>query len=43
MSFYAIFKERYLNLYDEISGAVKNYVSDVKQKNFPNEVNNTND
>ena len=31
------FLRRYLNLYDEISGAVKNYVSDVKQKNFPNE------
>ena len=31
------FLRRYLNLYDEISGAIKNYVSDVKQKNFPNE------
>ena len=31
------FLRRYLNLYDDISGAVKNYVSDVKQKNFPNE------
>ena len=31
------FLRRYLNLYDEISGAVKNYVFDVKQKNFPNE------
>ena len=31
------FLRRYLNLYDEISGAVKNYVSDVKQKKFPNE------
>lgn len=31
------FLRRYLNLYDEITGAVKNYVSDVKQKNFPNE------
>ena len=31
------FLRRYLNLYDEITGAVKNYVSDVKQMNFPNE------
>lgn len=30
------FLRRYLNLYDEISGAVKNYVSDVKSVDFPN-------
>ena len=30
------FLRRYLNLYDEITGAVKNYVSDVKSKKFPN-------
>lgn len=31
------FLRRYLNLYDDISGAVKNYVSDVKSTDFPNE------
>ena len=31
------FLRRYLNLYDDITGAVQNYVSDVKAKNFPNE------
>lgn len=31
------FLRRYLNLYDDISGAVKNYVSDVKARDFPNE------
>ena len=31
------FLRRYLNLYDEISGAVQNYVSDVKSADFPNE------
>tara|TARA_B100001758_G_C18358580_1_gene584243 strand:- start:31 stop:849 length:819 start_codon:yes stop_codon:yes gene_type:complete len=30
------FLRRYLNLYDEITVAVKNYVSDVKSKKFPN-------
>ena len=30
------FLRRYLNLYDEISGAVRNYVSDVKSVDFPN-------
>lgn len=30
------FLRRYLNLYEEISGAVKNYISDVKSKDFPN-------
>ena len=31
------FLRRYLNLYEDITGAVKNYVSDVKSKDFPNE------
>ena len=31
------FLRRYLNLYDEITGAVESYVSDIKSKNFPNE------
>lgn len=31
------FLRRYLNLFEEISGAVGNYVSDVKSKDFPNE------
>jgi len=31
------FLRRYLNLADDINGAVQNYVSDVKAKNFPNE------
>jgi 3-methyl-2-oxobutanoate hydroxymethyltransferase len=30
------FLRRYLNLYDEISGAVRNYVADVKLVDFPN-------
>ncbi|MAB94972.1 MAG: 3-methyl-2-oxobutanoate hydroxymethyltransferase [Flavobacteriales bacterium] len=30
------FLRRYLNLYDEISGAVRNYVADVKSIDFPN-------
>lgn len=30
------FLRRYLNLYDEIKGAVENYIKDVKRKNFPN-------
>jgi 3-methyl-2-oxobutanoate hydroxymethyltransferase len=30
------FLRRYLNLYDEIQGAVKNYITDVKSKDFPN-------
>lgn len=30
------FLRRYLNLYDEIKGAVKNYIKDVKSKDFPN-------
>ncbi|MES2837974.1 MAG: 3-methyl-2-oxobutanoate hydroxymethyltransferase [Bacteroidota bacterium] len=31
------FLRRYLNLYEEISGAVKGYIHDVKSKDFPNE------
>lgn len=31
------FLRQYLNLYDEISGAVKKYITDVKSKDFPNE------
>ena len=30
------FLRRYLNLYDSIKGAVTNYISDVKSKDFPN-------
>jgi len=31
------FLRRYLNLYDEMTGAFKNYILDVKNKDFPNE------
>lgn len=31
------FLRRYHNLYDEIKGAVENYISDVKSRDFPNE------
>jgi len=31
------FLRRYLNLYDEMTGAFKSYISDVKSKDFPNE------
>jgi 3-methyl-2-oxobutanoate hydroxymethyltransferase len=31
------FLRRYLNLYDEIQGAVERYVADVKSVDFPNE------
>lgn len=31
------FLRRYLNLFDDISGAVKSYVNDVKSTDFPNE------
>jgi len=31
------FLRRYLNLFEDITGAVKNYVSDVKSKDFPND------
>ncbi|MEW6469496.1 MAG: 3-methyl-2-oxobutanoate hydroxymethyltransferase [Bacteroidota bacterium] len=30
------FLRRYLNLYEDIKGAVKSYISDVKSKDFPN-------
>ncbi len=30
------FLRRYLNLYEDIKGAVENYVQDVKKKDFPN-------
>jgi 3-methyl-2-oxobutanoate hydroxymethyltransferase len=31
------FLRRYLNLYDDIKGAVQKYIKDVKSKDFPNE------
>ena len=31
------FLRQYLNLYDQILGATKQYVADVKAKDFPNE------
>ncbi len=31
------FLRRYLNLYNEISDATKNYIKDVKDRDFPNE------
>jgi 3-methyl-2-oxobutanoate hydroxymethyltransferase len=31
------FLRRYLSLYEDISGAVKSYVSDVKSRDFPND------
>ena len=31
------FLRQYLNLFEEISGAVKSYIGDVKSKDFPNE------
>jgi 3-methyl-2-oxobutanoate hydroxymethyltransferase len=31
------FLRRYLNLYDDVKGAVQNYIKDVKSKDFPNE------
>lgn len=31
------FLRRYLNLYDEMTGAFKNYIKDVKSEDFPNE------
>jgi 3-methyl-2-oxobutanoate hydroxymethyltransferase len=31
------FLRRYLNLFDEVKGAISHYVSDVKAKDFPNE------
>lgn len=35
--FHPRFLRRYLNLYDDIKGAVSSYVSDIKNLNFPNE------
>jgi 3-methyl-2-oxobutanoate hydroxymethyltransferase len=35
--FHPRFLRRYLNLYDDIKGAVEKYVDDVKSKDFPNE------
>lgn len=31
------FLRRYLNLFEDINGAVRNYIKDVKSKDFPNE------
>jgi 3-methyl-2-oxobutanoate hydroxymethyltransferase len=31
------FLRRYLNLYEDIKGAVQHYIKDVKSKDFPNE------
>jgi 3-methyl-2-oxobutanoate hydroxymethyltransferase len=31
------FLRRYLNLYEEISGATKQYIKDIKDRDFPNE------
>ena len=31
------FLRRYLNLYDDIKGAIEHYISDVQSKDFPNE------
>jgi 3-methyl-2-oxobutanoate hydroxymethyltransferase len=31
------FLRQYASLYDEMNGAIKNYIGDVKAKNFPNE------
>ena len=31
------FLRRYLNLFEDVSGAVQSYVSDVKSGDFPNE------
>lgn len=35
--FHPRFLRRYLHLYDEINGAVKQYITDVKSRDFPNE------
>jgi Ketopantoate hydroxymethyltransferase len=35
--FHPRFLRRYLNLQDEITGAVKQYVNDIKERDFPNE------
>jgi len=31
------FLRRYANLYEDIKGAVGNYIKDIKHKDFPNE------
>ena len=31
------FLRRYLNLYDDIKGAVENYIADVQSGDFPND------
>jgi 3-methyl-2-oxobutanoate hydroxymethyltransferase len=31
------FLRQYANLYEQMNGAIKNYVSDIKSKDFPNE------
>ncbi len=35
--FHPRFLRRYLNLYEEITGAVSHYISDIKKKDFPND------
>jgi 3-methyl-2-oxobutanoate hydroxymethyltransferase len=35
--FHPRFVRRYANLYDDITNAVQNYISDVKSGDFPNE------
>ncbi|WP_417602864.1 3-methyl-2-oxobutanoate hydroxymethyltransferase [Owenweeksia hongkongensis] len=35
--FHPRFLRRYLNLYEDINGAVQNYITDVKSSDFPNE------
>jgi 3-methyl-2-oxobutanoate hydroxymethyltransferase len=31
------FLRQYANLYDQMNGAIKNYIGDIKSKDFPNE------
>jgi 3-methyl-2-oxobutanoate hydroxymethyltransferase len=35
--FHPRFLRRYMNLYDEMSNAISQYVDDVKSRDFPNE------
>jgi len=35
--FHPRFLRRYLNLFDDIDKAVKNYITDIKSKDFPND------
>jgi 3-methyl-2-oxobutanoate hydroxymethyltransferase len=35
--FHPRFLRRYLNLYEEITGAVSHYISDIKKRDFPND------